>query len=145
MKRSIFKNRWLPYVLVAPQLVVVLVFFFWPAFDSLRLSVFKVTPFGDRQIFVGLDNFIELLTAPEYGRSVINSFIFSLGVTSLGLAVSLFLAEPRQPEDPGPRLLPDGDPLDLRDRAPRVGDHLALHLPSELRDPALPALDGDDL
>jgi sn-glycerol 3-phosphate transport system permease protein len=92
MKRSIFQNRWLPYLLLAPQLVVVVVFFFWPAFDSLRLSFFKVAPFGDREIFVGLGNFIELLTAPEYGRSVVYSFIFSLGVTTLALVASLFLA-----------------------------------------------------
>jgi sn-glycerol 3-phosphate transport system permease protein len=92
MKRSIFKNRWLPYLLLAPQLVVVIVFFFWPAFDSLRLSFFKVAPFGDREIFVGLGNFIELLTAAEYGRSVLSSFVFSLGVTTLGLTASLFLA-----------------------------------------------------
>jgi sn-glycerol 3-phosphate transport system permease protein len=92
MKRSIFQNRWLPYLLLAPQLVVVIVFFFWPAFDSLRLSFFKVAPFGDREIFVGLGNFIELLTAPEYGRSVVYSFIFSLGVTTLALVASLFLA-----------------------------------------------------
>jgi sn-glycerol 3-phosphate transport system permease protein len=92
MKRSIFQNRWLPYLLLAPQLVVVVVFFFWPAFDSLRLSFFKVAPFGDREIFVGLGNFIELLTAPEYGRSVVYSFIFSLGVTILALVASLLLA-----------------------------------------------------
>ena len=92
MKRSIFQNRWLPYLLLAPQLVVVVVFFFWPAFDSLRLSFFKVAPFGDREIFVGLGNFIELLTAPEYGRSVVYSFVFSLGVTALALVASLFLA-----------------------------------------------------
>jgi len=92
MKRSIFRNRWLPYLLLAPQLVVVVVFFFWPAFDSLRLSFFKVAPFGDREIFVGLGNFMELLTAPEYGRSVVHSFVFSLGVTALALVTSLFLA-----------------------------------------------------
>jgi sn-glycerol 3-phosphate transport system permease protein len=92
MKRSIFKNRWLPYVLIAPQLIVVLVFFFWPAFDSLRLSVFQTTPFGDRQIFVGLKNFSSLFISPEYHRSVFHSFVFSLGVTFLGLAFSLFLA-----------------------------------------------------
>ena len=92
MKRSIFQNRWLPYLLLAPQIVVVVVFFFWPAFDSLRLSFFKVAPFGEREIFVGLENFIELLTAPEYGRSVVYSFVFSLGVTALALVASLFLA-----------------------------------------------------
>ena len=92
MKRSIFKSRWLPYVLIAPQLIIVLIFFFWPAFDSLLLSFFKVAPFGDRQIFIGLENFCDLLVSPEYHRSVLNSFIFSGGVTLLGLSVSLLLA-----------------------------------------------------
>ena len=92
MKKSIFQNRWLPYFLVGPQLIIVVVFFFWPAFDSLRLAVFRTTPFGDRQIFVGLDNFIDLLLSPEYYRSVYHSFIFSLGVTFLVLSSSLFLA-----------------------------------------------------
>jgi len=92
MKKSLFNNRWLPYLLVAPQMIIVLVFFFWPAFDSLRLSIYKVSPFGDRQIFVGLENFIDLLTSPEYYRSIYHSFVFSLGVTFLTLAVSLFLA-----------------------------------------------------
>jgi sn-glycerol 3-phosphate transport system permease protein len=91
-KRVRFQSRWLPWALVAPQLVIVLVFFFWPAFDSLRLSFFKVAPFGDREIFVGLGNFVELLTAAEYGRSVLYSFVFSLGVTTLGLVTSLILA-----------------------------------------------------
>src|SRR3990170_4201959 len=92
MKKSLFNNRWLPYLLVAPQMIIVLVFFFWPAFDSLRLSIYKVSPFGDRQIFVGLENFIDLLTSPEYYQSVYHSLVFSLGVTFLTLSVSLFLA-----------------------------------------------------
>ncbi|MBP1717067.1 MAG: carbohydrate transporter rane protein 1, family, partial [Deltaproteobacteria bacterium] len=92
MKKSIFYSRWLPYALVAPQLIIVLVFFFWPAFETLRLSIFKVTPFGDQEIFVGLDNFIDLITSAEYYRSVYHSFIFSLGVTFLVLSLSLFLA-----------------------------------------------------
>jgi sn-glycerol 3-phosphate transport system permease protein len=92
MKKSIFKSRWLPYALIAPQLLVVIVFFFWPALDSLRLSLYQVSPFGDKKIFVGLQNFVGLLVSPEYHRSVLNSFIFSGAVTFLGLTVSLFLA-----------------------------------------------------
>ena len=92
MKKSIFHNRWLPYGLVAPQMIVVLVFFFWPAFDSLRLAVFNTSPFGDRQIFVGMANFANLIFSAEYHRSILNSFIFSLGFTFLGLTASLFLA-----------------------------------------------------
>lgn len=92
MRRSVFKNRWLPYALVLPQLVITLVFFFWPAFESLRLSAFRVSPFGDRMIFTGLDNFVRLLTSAEYVRSIRASFIFSFGVTLLTLVVSLGLA-----------------------------------------------------
>jgi sn-glycerol 3-phosphate transport system permease protein len=91
-KRSIFHNRGLPYLLIAPQMGVVLVFFFWPAFDSLRLSVFKSSPFGDSQVFVGADNFLNLFRSTEYLRSILHSFIFSFGVTFVGLFVSLFLA-----------------------------------------------------
>ena len=92
MKRTVFPNRWLPYALVAPQLAVTIVFFFWPAFDSLRLSLYRASPFGDRLIFIGLGNFERLLTDPAYFRSVATSFLFSGLVTVLGLAVALFLA-----------------------------------------------------
>ncbi len=92
MKKSIFQNRWLPYLLIAPQMAVVLVFFFWPAFDSLRLSVFRSSPFGDSQVFVGMDNFLNLFRSADYLRSIVHSFIFSLGVTFVGLFASMFLA-----------------------------------------------------
>ena len=83
MKRTVFKNRWLPYLLVLPQMAVTVVFFFWPAFKSLQLSLFRVSPFGDRMTFVGLDNFAKLLADPEYYASVVNSFVFAGGVTVL--------------------------------------------------------------
>jgi len=92
MKRTVFPNRWLPYLLVAPQLAVTLAFFFWPAFDSLRLSLYRASPFGDRLIFIGLGNFQRLLSDPAYFRSVATSFLFSALVTFVGLAVALLLA-----------------------------------------------------
>ncbi len=92
MKRTVFPNRWLPYALVAPQLAVTIVFFFWPAFDSLRLSLYRASPFGDRLIFIGLGNFQRLLSDPAYFRSVATSFVFSALVTVVGLAVALLLA-----------------------------------------------------
>ena len=92
MKRTVFRNRWLPYALVAPQLAVTLAFFFWPAFDSLRLSLYRASPFGDRLIFIGLANFQRLLADPAYFRSVATSFVFSALVTFVGLAVALLLA-----------------------------------------------------
>jgi sn-glycerol 3-phosphate transport system permease protein len=92
MKRTVFRNRWLPYALVAPQVVITLVFFFWPAFDSLRLSFYRSSPFGDRMIFIGLGNFERLFQDPSYLRSAATSFVFAFCVTFIGLALALLLA-----------------------------------------------------
>ena len=92
MKRTVFRNRWLPYALVAPQVAITLVFFFWPALDSLRLSLYRASPFGDRLIFVGLGNFQRLFGDAAYLRSAMTSLIFSFFVTVAGLAISLLLA-----------------------------------------------------
>ena len=92
MKRSVFKNRGLPYLLVLPQVVVTLVFFFWPAFESLRLSFFRSSAFGDKVVFIGLENFQKLLVSSDYHQSVVNSFIFAFGVTALGVGAGLFVA-----------------------------------------------------
>jgi len=92
MNRSVFKNRGLPYLLVLPQVAVTLVFFFWPAFESLRLSFFRTSAFGDKVVFVGLDNFTKLLASPDYYQSVVNSFVFAFGVTGLGIGAGLLVA-----------------------------------------------------
>jgi len=92
MKRTVFRNRWLPYALVAPQVAITLIFFFWPAFDSLRLSLYRASPFGDRLIFIGTGNFQRLVSDPAYLRSAVTSFVFSFFVTFLGLALALLLA-----------------------------------------------------
>jgi len=92
MKRAVFRNPWLPYVLVAPQVAITLGFFFWPAFGSVRLSFYRASPFGDRLIFVGLGNFQRLFADAAYLRSAVTSVIFSFIVTLVGLALALVLA-----------------------------------------------------
>src|SRR5215813_11868747 len=92
VKRSVFPNRWLPYALVAPQVVITVVFFFWPAFDSLRLSLYRASPFGDRLIFVGFTNFERLFRDDASLRSLVTSLVFSFAVTFVGLALALLLA-----------------------------------------------------
>jgi sn-glycerol 3-phosphate transport system permease protein len=92
VKRTVFPNRVLPYLLVIPQVLVTLVFFFWPAGKSLYLSVFRSPPFGGRDAFVGLENFAALLTSAEYYTSVVNSFVFSTLVTALGVGGGLVVA-----------------------------------------------------
>src|SRR4026207_1968849 len=92
MPRTVFRNRWLPYALVAPQMAVTVLFFFWPALKSLQLSLYRVSPFGDRSTFVGLENFQKLLADREYYASVVNSFVFAGGVTVLAGLGALILA-----------------------------------------------------
>ena len=92
MQRTVFRSRWLPYLLVFPQVAVTVVFFFWPALKSLQLSLYRVSPFGDNMSFVGLENFAKLLGDPEYYQSVVNSFVFAGGVTLLSVGGSLVMA-----------------------------------------------------
>ncbi|SMC23086.1 sn-glycerol 3-phosphate transport system permease protein [Desulfacinum hydrothermale DSM 13146] len=89
---SRFPNRLLPYLLVLPSLVVVLVFLIVPSIQSFYLSLFRVSPFGNVLIFKGLRNFVTLLGDPAYLNSLIRSFFFTGFIVVVGLSVSLGLA-----------------------------------------------------
>jgi sn-glycerol 3-phosphate transport system permease protein len=91
-KRVIFRNRGLPYLLLAPQIAITLVFFFWPAGQAIRQSVLREDPFGLRSEFVGLENFAEVLADPLYLNAVWNTAVFSAAVAALALGVALSLA-----------------------------------------------------
>ena len=45
-KRVVFRSRWLPFVLLAPQLAITIVFFFWPAGQAVWQSMLAQDPFG---------------------------------------------------------------------------------------------------
>ena len=91
-KRVVFQNRWLPYLLVAPQLAITLIFFFQPAGQAIYQSVLMQDPFGLSTEFVGLQNFETLLSDPNYVSSFKITMVFSALVAFLGLAISLLLA-----------------------------------------------------
>ena len=91
-KRVLFQSRWLPYALIAPQLAITLVFFFWPASQALYYSMQVQDAFGTSTQFVWFDNFRELFGNPEYLASFKTTAVFSLLVAVIGLAVSLVLA-----------------------------------------------------
>ncbi len=91
-KRVRFKSAWLPWVLVAPQMAVVLVFFFWPAAQALYQSLLLQDAFGLSTEFVGLDNFRRLFGDDTYIDSFKTTAVFSLLVATSGLGLSLLLA-----------------------------------------------------
>lgn len=91
-KRVVFKSAWLPYLLVAPQIAVTVVFFFWPAFQALYQSLLSQDAFGLHSEFVWFENFRALFADDHYLLSFQTTATFSLLVASLGLSISLLLA-----------------------------------------------------
>ena len=82
-KRVTFRHRWLPYLLVAPQLSITLVFFIWPAAQSIRQSMLREDAFGLKTTFVGLENFTALFHDPLYLRAPsVTTVIFSAAVAA---------------------------------------------------------------
>jgi sn-glycerol 3-phosphate transport system permease protein len=91
-KRVVFRSAWLPYLLVAPQLAITIVFFFWPASQAVWYSFQLQDAFGLRTQFVGLQNFQTLFRDPNYLASFRTTAIFSIAVAGIGIALSLLLA-----------------------------------------------------
>ena len=82
-KRVRFKSAWLPWLLVAPQLAIVIVFFFWPAGQAIYQSFLREDAFGTSTEFVGLENFTQLFNDPSYLASFKTTLIFSVLVAVL--------------------------------------------------------------
>ncbi|CAB3777731.1 sn-glycerol-3-phosphate transport system permease protein UgpA [Paraburkholderia caffeinitolerans] len=91
-RRTNFGAGWLPWLLIAPQLAITIVFFLWPAGVALWQSTSSQDAFGISTVFVGFANFKGLFEDPLYLASFRTTLVFSALVTAIGLVVSLFLA-----------------------------------------------------
>jgi sn-glycerol 3-phosphate transport system permease protein len=91
-KRVLFRSAWLPWLLIAPQLIIVGVFFFWPAFQALIQSLQQQDAFGMSVTWVGIDNFRTLWNDETYLHSFQVTMVFAISVTALGLSIALMLA-----------------------------------------------------
>jgi sn-glycerol 3-phosphate transport system permease protein len=91
-KRVVFRSAWLPYALLAPQIAITVVFFFWPAAQAAWFSFQLQDAFGLRTQFVGLSNFEVLFRDEHYLSSFKVTALFAGLVAATGIAVSLVLA-----------------------------------------------------
>ena len=91
-KRVLFRSAWLPWLLLAPQLIVISVFFFWPAAQALLQSFQLQDAFGLSREWVGLENFRHLFNDEAYLESFKTTAFFSIMVAVLGISLSLMLA-----------------------------------------------------
>ncbi|MGV8985910.1 MAG: ABC transporter permease subunit [Cypionkella sp.] len=92
MKRAAFAHRWLPILLLVPQIAIIGVFFYWPAMHALTSSFYLQDPFGFGETFVGLSNYTSLWNSAPYWRAANFTVVFTLLVTFLSLAIALLLA-----------------------------------------------------
>lgn len=92
IKRSHFNSKTLAYLLITPQILVTLTFFYWPAAQGLLQSLMLSDPFGQRSRFVWFDNFIAIFTDPLYLKSIGITLGFSLATALTSIGFGLFLA-----------------------------------------------------
>jgi sn-glycerol 3-phosphate transport system permease protein len=93
---GIFKNNWMPWLLLAPTLIILILFLYNPFLDTFRLSTLLAS--RTRSSFVCLQNFTFLATDPGYLASVSRTFLFAViilgGSLSLGLMIALMAFQP---------------------------------------------------
>jgi sn-glycerol 3-phosphate transport system permease protein len=91
-KRAIFSSRLLPYALLAPQIAITIVFFYWPATQAVWQSFLLEDAFGLSSEFVGFENYRALFGQPEYYHAMVTTLVFSSLVAALSLSCALLLA-----------------------------------------------------
>lgn len=91
-KRSVFKSKYLPYLLILPQVIITLAFFYWPAAQGLIQSFLLSDPFGQASTFVWFENFVAIFTDPLYLKSIGITIVFSLTTAFVSITIGLTIA-----------------------------------------------------
>jgi sn-glycerol 3-phosphate transport system permease protein len=91
-KRATFSNLWLAAALIAPQMLLVFVFFYWPSGEALYWAFTLEPPFGGSNEWVGVLNFSTVFSDANYWGSVRVSIVFALAATVLSLVIAVLLA-----------------------------------------------------
>ncbi|MGI6852253.1 carbohydrate ABC transporter permease [Mesorhizobium sp. 1B3] len=91
-KRVTFSNLWLAAAFIAPQIILIFVFFYWPTGEALYWAVTLEPPFGGANEWVGFQNFRNVFEDPKYWGSVRVSLAFAFFATALSLAIAAMLA-----------------------------------------------------
>lgn len=94
--KKITKAQWSEYrwawIMIAPTMIGLLVLNIIPIFQTLYLSFFKSGAFGKGNIFVGLDNYIQMFHDPQVWYAVRNTLVYTLGVVPITLIIALIVA-----------------------------------------------------
>ncbi len=92
MKRVQFDDKWTPVYFVLPQILIIAIFFLWPAFEAIRLSFLLEDPWGMSSEFVWFENYQDVFADPEYVETIVVTTLFSAAVTAISLFFGMLLA-----------------------------------------------------
>ncbi len=82
---------WIPWVFLAPALLLFLVFRYIPMVQAVSMSVENVRPYLGNE-FVGLANYQTILSSTDFRDATINTLVLALGQTAGSLGVGFLLA-----------------------------------------------------
>ncbi|MGV3490635.1 MAG: ABC transporter permease subunit [Devosia sp.] len=91
-RRAVYRNKVLPWLLIGPQLILVLVFFYWPTSQALYWAFTLEQPWGGGNLWAGIDNFLYIFRDNRYWGTVLRSAFYALATTGLSMLVALMLA-----------------------------------------------------
>lgn len=91
-RRAVYRNKVLPWLLIGPQLILVLVFFYWPTSQALYWAFTLEQPWGGGNAWAGFDNFLYIFRDSRYWGTVLRSAFYALAATGLSMLVALTLA-----------------------------------------------------
>ncbi len=91
-KRAVFNHRFLPFVLLAPQIAITVIFFYWPAYQAVWQSFLLQDAFGLSTDFIWFENYVYLFSDPAYYDTIWTTLVFSALVATISLSSALLLA-----------------------------------------------------
>lgn len=97
-------RKLLPYLLILPTFLIIVPFIYYPAADSFYLSFFRVSIFGNRRVFVGFENFVDVLTSEKFISALRFTLLFTASTVFLSLMLSFFVALMLNERVPGVRI-----------------------------------------
>lgn len=92
MKRVQFEHSSIPYLFIAPQIIIIAVFFLWPAAQAMYQSFLLEDAFGLSSQFVWFKNYSDTILSGSWLQAAWFTMVFSILVTFLSLAIALLLA-----------------------------------------------------
>ena len=92
MHQARFKGKLVPFALMAPTLAILVLFLYYPVFQTFKLSLYRVAFLGLRKKFIGFANFIDLFKNPDYLHSILITVVIATAIVVIGLSLSLAIS-----------------------------------------------------